>query len=582
MILSLDDAILNLKKLLLSAKSSDAVNSRVLYSVLWGVSEALQQGESVAPECINTLEEIFNCKGIVISTALQGLLCTIYSKILKIVSGYVVRNMLTTFLGIFNNKLVCLSSRECVIVIIGCIVEKRFVDLGTVVNDVVGCMLKVLKAIDTQLKIAALNTLSNLVSSAGGRISEHFLEIAKNIGKLVTDKCVEIRYNTAKLLANLAAFSVGCTIVPADVLMVPSLRGLEDEVASVQEKFSFAVATIYNDLYRAFVDEQEKAKVGLARGGAQDGDSIDSRDGPLGKESGRRTSLVKFKDLTSVKDMLSSANRKVSDEYDFRSIVRYFLKQTVRVPSTQHRAAYLLSLQYFIQMNILSLDFSDCEWLLENVISSLRDATILSLSYEDIVYYRTRLAHMIRSSITSMIIETDQLKLLNFLAQLLSGASDSSRTEHELQLALGELGQVIASLAEACVGSVDAVEAAVTPFLRNSSFGVRASAAHVLVGLACVTPNLASRYFQDALQSAKELVSVLLVSVDGSDLDTSQLAESGETGGENGDGGPFAGSDGVADSLPRNQAKKSTKDSERLQRMFAFHGNPYIFHYDSD
>ena len=116
-----------------------------------------------------------------------------------------------------------------------------------------------------------------------------------------------------------------------------------------------------------------------------------------------------------------------------------------------------------------------------------------------------------------------------------------------------------------------------TPFLRNSSFGVRASAAHVVVGLACVTPSLASRYFQNALQSAKELVSVLLVSADGGDLasDASQLAESGEVGAESSDGGNFAGSDGITDSISRNTSKKTPKDSERLQRMFYFHGNAH-------
>ena len=89
--------------------------------------------------------------------------------------------------------------------------------------------------------------------------------------------------------------------------------------------------------------------------------------------------------------------------------------------------------------------------------------------------------------------------------------------------------------------------------LKNSSFGVRSCAAFVLTSLAVVTPAAAATYLQDALTGAQSHVHLLR-----------QFDEEESI--------PDDQSEGAASTTESQTPRKTPRDTERLQRMFCFHG----------
>jgi hypothetical protein len=571
-------AIEKLRTTLAGASGVDVSSARAVYRAVCAVSAAARAcadpGELVASSALGTLEGLFSNRNVVISKALQTVINTVYVDILSATPGYAVRNVVTSLLAIFSHKSLPVSSKECALLVAGNVMEKRSFDLGNLMTDVVVGMTKLLKGSEVVMKTASVTALKNLCTGGGTLIADTHADMLRTVAKLVGDKSVEVRCGVALLVAAIASNSSGCTSVPADALLAVALKGMEDEVPVVQEDFAYAAACIYNEMIRAYTADQEKAKVGIARGGASDGDKTEGKDG------GRRGSLLKLKELSAMKDMhamLSAGlGKKASEELDFRSVVKSILKQTVRAPHGQHKAAFIIALQFLVEMSFFGLDDSDVQWTFSTIISSLAEPSIVAMSYEDIVYFRSRLSHLLRS-IASQMVELNQLKLAGFMCSFLLDNA-TSRTEHEIQLAFGELSQLVAVLGEAGAACAEQIHAAAAAHLKHSSFGVRASAAHVLVGLATVVPALASGYFSSALRVAKEQVSLLMKqgsphadseadSKSHADVDAAAAADLSIDVAMSSGGGQES-SDAGARAPPR----KSPKDLERLRTMFNFHG----------
>ena len=406
MMSSFPAAIEKLRSTLASARSGDVSSARAVYHSLCSVAKAVHgstDSELVATSALNTLEGLFTNRNIVISKALQTVINAIYVDILSTTPGYSVRNVVTSLLAIFSHKSLVVSSKECAILITGNVMEKRSFDLGNLMTDVVVGMTKLLKGSEVVLKSASVIALKNLCSGAGILAAEYHADILRTVSKLVCDKSVDVRCGVALLVAAIANNSSGCSSVSADTLLGVVLKGMEDEVPVVQEDFSYAAACTYNEMIRFYTTEQEKAKVGLARGGATDSDKS-----TIGKDGGRRGSLLKLKELSAMKDLLSAGlGKKVTEDFDFRTVIKGILKQTVRATHSQHKAAFIITLQFLIEMSFFSLDDLDVEWLFSNIISSLAEPMIIALSYEDIVYFRSRLTHLLRS-IASQMVELNQ------------------------------------------------------------------------------------------------------------------------------------------------------------------------------
>eukprot|EP01041_Mallomonas_annulata_P001008 gene1008-1979_t len=539
-----------------NAKMQDLVTTRSLYVALSKVLEAAKhapQAELVANNNLNALEDIFSGKYIVLSKGMQTLLISIYGIVLATTPGYAVRNVVNNLMTICGNKSAISGARECASTIIGEVMLKRPMDCGSMVNDIITCMIKLVKGSDHGVRITSLNCLINLTIGSGTRIADCHGELTKLATKLISDRAADIRHGVCRLITEITKYSSGCTSISIDLLLVPVIKGLEDEVAAIQESSAMAVAIIFNEQIDSYIEEQEQLKIGHARGGA----SSESEN----EQSKSRFSRSGSSSLAKLKDMTSVMPKKLIEEYDFKTVIKFLIKQIIKTIG-QLRAAYIISLLHLIKIRILSLDKAEFEWLIIAIISILHDPMISAMSYEDIVYFRSRLGFLLRKSITCNLTESSQITFATMLTEFIANSDNIHiHTEHELQLALGELGHIITALGEASVAVLEDVRSCASIQLRNASFGVRAAAAYVLTGISTVIPAVAASYLREALINATTQMKLLT---------TYDINEPGIN-----EDIPDPSSSSSSSSTTSGK-KKSPKETERLQRMFCFHGHTLV------
>ena len=558
-----------------SSKVQDIAGTRNLYMALSKVEQTAKiapETELVANVNLAGIEEVLNSKFISLNKSMQVVLINIYGLLLFKTPGYVVRNIMIALLNACNNKVVQVGTRECVISIISIVMEKRSLDIGSMLTDLVNTMIRLIRGTETTVRLLALQAITNLLSSVGSKVSEFHLECSKLCSKLNSDRSPDIRQKNALLIGALSSSSNGFTTIPIDNLLQPALKGLEDEINFVQEAYAKSIALINLELINAHLEDLEQTKIGLARGGSSSSSSSSSSDS-RGKLS-QRGSLSKLKDITSFKDIMSSSvnmttqQKKSSEETnDFKTIIKNLIKNMIKSSSSVLRAGYISVLRQLIQMLIPTIlqDTNNIEWLVMTLIHILKDPQITSLSYEEIVYFRCRLSHLFHYGITCYLSEPNQILLCKTLNLYLS--TTDVRTEHEIQIILCELSHIIQSLQEISISLQDEIKSMINIQLRNSSFGVRATAASVLMSLASVLPANASSYFKDALTGAAIQVKQLL-SFDESDYNSSTNSSSSTSNNSE----TIPTEESGPSNTNSNGNKKSPKDTERLQRMFYFHG----------
>jgi hypothetical protein len=218
----------------------DIVVTKTLFIALGDVLEAANVSEVsvlIANTTLSVLEEVYNGK-IVLSRCLQTIIVSIYSCIIAKAPGYAVRNIAVACLALCGNKSTPTHSKECALSICGAVLATRSFDCGSMISDSILTMAKLIKASDIQLRLAAIKLLITLVAGAGVRIGDCHPDIIKLITKYVTDKSTEVRLNVALLITAIAKNSSGCISVTTEVLLSVIGKGLEDEVATVQDAFT--------------------------------------------------------------------------------------------------------------------------------------------------------------------------------------------------------------------------------------------------------------------------------------------------------------------------------------------------------
>jgi hypothetical protein len=567
-----------------NSKLQEIGNTNNLYLALLAVeatakSSLTTETELFANVNLNSLEEIFNSKFIVLNKSLQIQLLNLYELFFIQSPGYVIRNILNALLTSLNNKNIPIGTRECLISLLSLGMEKRSSDIGGMLTDIVTTFIRLIRSNEMTSRLLSLNGIITLYTTAGTRVNDLHSELFKLIPKLGTDRCAEIRQKCAQLLSAIASTSNGFSTLSYDVLFQAAVKGLEDEVNVVQEAYARAVAVIHLEVIHAHLEDQEQAKIGLARGGSAATDQ--TRGGGGGKSSSsQRGSLSKLKDMTSFKEMMSStvtlsssltssatsssstSSSSSSQDNDFKSVLKSLIRNLLKASTPSLRAGYVSVLRHLIQLLLptilLQESTSNLEWLVMTIISILRDSQITSLSYEEIVYFRCRLSHLFHKGISALLSESNQMILCKTLSLYLS--TTDPRTEHEIQFILSEICHLIQSLQELSVSLQDELKTMINIQLRHPSFGVRATAAYVLMSLASMIPAEASNYFKDALTGAAIQVKQLL-SFDEADYSSSSGVEA------------MPSEESMTPSNSSTVAnKKNPKDTERLQRMFYFHG----------
>lgn len=536
-------------------KSQDNSSTRNLFMALSKVhstSKIAEQSELCANSNLNIFEEILCSKFTVLNKSMQVLISTIYEVLLSNTPGYVARNIVNALLGVCNNKSSSQGGKECAVMVIGKVMERRSSDLGSAINDVISCMQRLIRNMELPIRIVAVQALINLLVGAGSQMNDCHSELTKLGSKLASDKAIDMRLKAAVLLAEVGKSSGGFTSVSCDLLLGPVTKGLEDEVAVVQDTFAQAAAVLYIEQINAHVAGQEQAKIDLARGGSAPEGSANTSP----PKQRRQSSIIRLKEMA-----VMSQPQKAAEVLDFEAVVGGIMKNIARAAAPL-RAGFVCTLQHLCEEVVSTLGDESLGWLVTSIISMLRDPLIMALPYEEVVHFRSRLAHLIRRGVTSKITESNQLKLAYHFLNFFSAGKDSEgagpvRNEHELQLGLGELGVVVTALGEAASAVCDDVKALATGQLRNSNFGVRAAAAHLLSSVAIVIPAIGATFLTEALNGANVQVKQLLA------FTAADFSPEGE--GNDGDEGNSSEGGGGKKAM-------NPKEAERLQRMFCFHG----------
>lgn len=521
-----DEAISRIREILegitTPRTAQDIVVAKIMFTALGNVFDECKEADIsvlIANANLSVLEDC--CSGkFFLSCCLQTLIVSIYSCIIAKAPGYTVRNVAVNYLALCNSKTASSACKECSLNICGLILGTRSFDCGSLISEVILCLSKLIKGSDIQLRLGAFKALTALVNGSSTRIGDCHSEILKIAGKYVNDKVNEVRQSVAILIIAITKSSSGCTSVSTELLLSSIGKGLEDDVAVVQDSYTRAVATIFTHSIKAYAQSQELAKIGNARG-------IQI---PIEQIKPKRRLISKLASAVTTQ-------KKVVEDYQFRSVIMYLVKLATKAGSSISRTSNIAVLGHLVRDSLDDVDQKDFEWLVEIIVKSFADPVILALSYEEQMFFSARMSHLFRYSITSNLSEVRQVSLANTLIQ--SVAAVDMCTEQELQFSLGELSHVLSCLREAMISVVEATHASVTLHLRHPTFAVRSAAAHVLAISAMCTPVYAAAFLRTALINA--------------DTQAKQLIAYEEV-----------------EDVPN---VRNVRDQERLQRMFFFHGH---------
>lgn len=568
-----------------TAKSTDTVVTKTLYTLL----NTLLEESKDTPETIvlsnpnlTILEDVVIGKGIQLhGKSMQQMVVRVYTSILLKAPGYSVRNVMTSMLNILGNKSSLISSKECAITVIGSLMETRSTDCGSMLTDIVQCLHRIIKgsttlttSVDTTQRIYALKALISLINGAGSKISDCHLDMIKHAAKYVNDKCSDVRLYVALIIVDIAKQSNAA--VSTEILLTLALKGIEDDVAIVQDSFSLAVASIFYEQIKSHSNSLELARAGNARGSVTSGDDKKKKQAP-------RMSMVKLKELTSI------SQKKIIEDYDVRTVISHIIKQIIKSTGfLKLQSGYFSIFSHLVSTCLRNndLDNNDLEWLITSSFELITDPLIIALTYEEFVFFRTRLSYFLRSSLSANLSENRQLKYATILSQFIS--SMEVQTEHEVSLALSELSHIVTVLGEASISIIDDIHSASLIHLRNSSFGVRSAAAYVLSSIAFVSPAIAAKYLRDSLLNAQQQVTQLSQydqnetssssprTTSTSSLSIDNVSKSELFSNNNDDNSSNHGIDTSSHQTATSSKRKSPKEAERLQRMYYFHGHTLI------
>ena len=489
----------------------------------------------------------------------SSLLCSVYGGFSRKCPGFVVRTILTAMISITSSKITPQNfyNKECAVLVIGILMKERFSDCGSLVTDCVAAITKLCKSsIDVKLRETIFKCLVEIIQGGGSKTQDLYAEIVRLASKYVTDKSPDVRGAAATVLKSMVGG------VPAEQLLALTARGLEDENGCVQSAYAETVAAIFTDQINSYMQSQEQAKVGIARGTAADTDT--SGKGTLNKSKSLGSSRLS---ITKLRDF-SIQQKKVLETYEFKSVVGHLLKQVVKSAGAL-RAGYIAALGYLVRDCIQALSDDEIEWLVLNIVGVFHDSSVMALSYEDTAFLRARISHLLRAYILVNLSEPKLRVLSMILTKFVSSLDDNTRVEAEVQIALNELEVVVNTLRCAAIAVVDEIIAAASMYLRHSSYGVRSAAASLLSSLSSAGSVVAAELLRNALSHSKAQSKQLLV-FDGSEsnqvLDINALEE-----------GLSPSSPPSTDAIGQlSSKKKNVKDTERLQRMFFFHGNTLV------
>jgi len=533
-------------------KQGSDIKDDQMYAILlemeWSLKGSPKSAELESRELWDAMEGAFGCTKLLWGHGLKSIMAVVYTDALRLAPAFLLRGTFSTLVGIAGGKLAT-CARECAIYVLGKIALEHGENLGTAVVDAVATLSKVIRSYDlavrtlpsdVTLRQTVYQALAQLVRGSPVHTGPSHADLVKVAAKWITaDKSADVRLAVSVLLEEIAAASSGFKTVSMEAVSSTAAKGFLDECVDVAMAFTKVVAKCYAVQITAQRENEEAARADLARGGAA-GASSDAQKAAEQKQSSSLS--AKFKEAVSMK-------KKVVDKYDFETMFAFQVTQ-LTTGEKPYRNANLFVLHFLVVEMLPQLSRSEMEGLIKALVGILKAPGVLAMSHEEATLTRTRLSYTFRAGIFSNVVESTRLECVRHLLAYMSnldGAGSVNRAtlgsnDMELVFVLNEMAHAVHLLGEAAAAVVENIEGPAMTLLRSPNFEVRTSAVYLLLSTSSAAPLIGARYFRDALEYSKAQARQLLT--DNAD-----------------DGGG---------------RRKSSKDTEKQQRLFLMHGQVFL------
>jgi hypothetical protein len=223
-------------------KTPDALFSLLGRILKLVTTKSVSQAVLIANANLEVLDRVLSgVDNVELGTSLQLILVDLYCNILipsegtHGAPGYVARTVVGNLISTMGNKLSTPSSKEVSVALLGCLIARRPDDMGSMLNEVISAVLKLVKDTDTMQRILSLKALSQIVGGCGERIGDLHPEIVKQATKIVSDRNADVRQGIADLMLEVSRNSAGCSTVSTELMLGACTRGLEDDIGAVSK-----------------------------------------------------------------------------------------------------------------------------------------------------------------------------------------------------------------------------------------------------------------------------------------------------------------------------------------------------------
>ena len=228
----------------------DTVATAELYAALQSLlllaqSSHTDTSQIVASATMATLHSLFTSKSILLTYALQTVVVMVYECIFtRNTPGYIIRNIIASLIAVSHQKGNTIGARECAIVLLGIVTERRTSESTSFTSEILGIGLKYSKSNELMVRSACILSLVSMVKGCGSNFVENYAEMVKYIPKLAADRAPSIRINSCKLIYEISENQFMCQYKFIEVFIPILTKGLEDEVPSVQDRFAETLARV--------------------------------------------------------------------------------------------------------------------------------------------------------------------------------------------------------------------------------------------------------------------------------------------------------------------------------------------------
>ena len=248
------EAVVERLSQLISDINSKAVQDTVATAELHAALQSLlvlaqsshtDTSQIVATATLSTLNALFTSKSILLTYALQTVVIMVYECIFtRNTPGYIIRNIITGLITVCNQKGNNIGARECAIILLGIVSQRRSQESTTFISDILGIALKYSKSNEVMVRSACIKCLVSMVKGCGSSFVENYNEIIKYIPKLAADRAPNIRLSCCKLIHEISVNQYMCEYKFIEVFIPVLTKGLEDEVPNAQDCFAATLAHV--------------------------------------------------------------------------------------------------------------------------------------------------------------------------------------------------------------------------------------------------------------------------------------------------------------------------------------------------